>query len=117
MVVSYIPRTFSRFSNEHLVLTPQPGDEVEFVVVQNQKSRKMSACSLRKIWLVYSFTLRFIVCFPVSAFVRASREDRWGISQTNLFLSRGRTNRIRDLQYTVTNKCQLMPKLDGLGLC
>lgn len=27
----------------------QPGDEVEFVVVQNQRSRKMSACSLRKI--------------------------------------------------------------------
>lgn len=26
----------------------QPGDEVEFVVVQNQKTRKMSACSLRK---------------------------------------------------------------------
>ena len=33
-------------------LTLQPGDEVEFVVVQNQKSRKMSACSLRRIWLV-----------------------------------------------------------------
>lgn len=30
----------------------QPGDEVEFVVVQNQKTRKMSACSLRKMWLV-----------------------------------------------------------------
>lgn len=27
----------------------QPGDEVEFVVVQNQKTRKMSACSLRRI--------------------------------------------------------------------
>ncbi|KAJ7393843.1 Cold shock domain-containing protein E1 [Desmophyllum pertusum] len=27
----------------------QPGDEVEFVVVQNQKSRKMSACSVRRI--------------------------------------------------------------------
>lgn len=30
----------------------QPGDEVEFVVVQNQKTRKMSACSVRRIWLV-----------------------------------------------------------------
>ncbi|XP_020615524.1 cold shock domain-containing protein E1-like [Orbicella faveolata] len=30
----------------------QPGDEVEFVVVQNQKSRKMSGCSLRRIWSV-----------------------------------------------------------------
>lgn len=27
----------------------QPGDEVEFVVVQNQKTRKMSACNLRRI--------------------------------------------------------------------
>lgn len=27
----------------------QPGDEVEFVVVQNQKTRKMSACSVRRI--------------------------------------------------------------------
>jgi len=27
----------------------QPGDEVEFVVVQNQRNSKYSACSLRKI--------------------------------------------------------------------
>ena len=42
----------SQFDVFHCFLTLQPGDEVEFVVVQNQKSRKMSACSLRKMWLV-----------------------------------------------------------------
>lgn len=57
MVDSYRSHVNSVFSNELRFLTPQPGDEVEFVVVQNQKTRKMSACSLRRIWLVYSFTL------------------------------------------------------------
>ena len=47
-------------ANDHCLLTLQPGDEVEFVVVQNQRSRKMSACSLRKIWLVRSWDLLLI---------------------------------------------------------
>ena len=38
----------------------QPGDEVEFVVVKNQRNGKFSACSLRKIWYVHSGILRAV---------------------------------------------------------
>ena len=44
----------------------QPGNEVEFVVVQNQRNGKYSACSVRKITYVKSFLIKkktvFCVC-------------------------------------------------------
>ena len=42
----------------------QVGDEVEFVVVTNQRTRKHSACCVRKLWyVIYMICLMFLNSF------------------------------------------------------
>lgn len=45
-------KLFFHMTEVHDGIELQPGDEVEFVVVKNQRNGKFSACSLRKIWYV-----------------------------------------------------------------
>lgn len=45
-------KLFFHMTEVHDSIELQPGDEVEFVVVQNQRNAKYSACSLRKITYV-----------------------------------------------------------------
>lgn len=46
-------KLFFHMTEVHDSVEVQPGDEVEFVIVQNQLNKKYSACSLRKITYVF----------------------------------------------------------------
>ena len=45
-------KLFFHMTEVHDGIELHTGDEVEFVVVRNQRNGKFSACSLRKIWQI-----------------------------------------------------------------
>ena len=64
----------------------QVGDEVEFVVVTNQRTRKHSACCVRKLWWVLLVSLSpVIICLylqqrpaPRETHLQAEDNEHWG---------------------------------------
>ena len=56
-------KLFFHMTEVHSGLDVSPGDDVEFVIVQNQRNGKYSACSLRKlppVWVDRGFDVKLV---------------------------------------------------------